>query len=148
MASAYTTSEERSPSPTPPTTDKLWEVEAILAERTSISTGVNEVLVVWKPCWIPIVNVPPGPVLSDYRAAPKSRYTSSLGKLILPVEPNTTLADDIQVVTDRAEQQLATHYREQHRSGESAPVRVGGTPRKSLGSVAKRAAPDPSNQRK
>ena len=39
--------------------DTAWEVSEICAERTSIS-GVHQVLVVWKTCWIPVERLPNG----------------------------------------------------------------------------------------
>ncbi len=113
----------------------LWEVEAILAERHSKWDGSrNEVLVVWKPEWIPIANVPAGPVLSNFRAAPKVHFLSSVGKVILPVVPGSALADDV-ADTDAFFAQEAAAARD-HR----AESRERQTPRKSLGGVAKRVA--------
>lgn len=117
----------------------LWEVQAILAERHSRFDGSNnEVLVVWKPEWIPIANVPSGPILSGFRAAPKVRFMSSVGKLFLPVEPDTPLADDVATADAVMVQQFAeaNDHRAAHRE------RL--TPRKTLGGVAKRA-PAPRN---
>ena len=110
--------------------DALGEVQDILAERTSTTLGCSEVLVVWKPSWIPITNVQDGPILRKFRAATKCYFLSAAGKLNLPVEPDTALADDIDAVAARTERQL-----------ELQSQRERGTPRKSLGSVAKRAAP-------
>ena len=124
---------------TSPASDKqLWEVQAILAERHSrfLSSGsCNEVLVVWKPEWIPIADVPSGPILSSFRAAPKVRFMSSVGKLILPVEPDTPLAYDVAAADAELVQQMAAARRDHH-----AAHREHKTPRKSLGGVAKRAA--------
>jgi hypothetical protein len=114
--------------------DALGEVQDILAERTSTTLGCSEVLVVWKPSWIPITNVQDGPILRKFRAATKCYFLSAAGKLNLPVEPDTALADDIDAVAARTERQL-----------ELQSQRERGTPRKSLGSVAKRAAPTPSD---
>lgn len=72
-----------------------------MAERTSSTVGVNEVLVVWKPDWIPITNVPDGPVLRQHRDARKCIFKSSVGKIILPVEPDSTLEDDMDAVAKR-----------------------------------------------
>jgi hypothetical protein len=123
---------------TSPASDKqLWEVQAILAERHSrfLSSGsCNEVLVVWKPEWIPIADVPSGPILSSFRAAPKVRFMSSVGKLILPVEPDTPLAYDVAAADAEMVQQMAAARRDHHAAHRDR------TPRKSLGGVAKRAA--------
>lgn len=125
-------------------TDQLGEVLDILAERTSTTQGCNEVLVVWKPTWIPITNVQDGPILTKHRNARKCRFISSVGKMILPVEPDSALADDIAAADARTEKQLELHRvgGEPFGSGGSAKR---GTPRKSLGSVAKRAAPSASS---
>ena len=86
-----------SPVPTAsPRDGDVWDVAEILAERTSVS-GENELLVVWKPCWIPISNMhSDGPVMRTFRDAPKWKFNSAAGamRLILPVEPGTVLADD------------------------------------------------------
>ncbi len=129
-----------------PITDQLGEVLDILAERSSTTQGCNEVLVVWKPTWIPITNVQDGPILTKHRNARKCRFVSSVGKIILPVEPDSALADDIAAADAWTEKQLELHHvsGEQFGSGGSAQR---GTPRKSLGSVAKRAAPSASSFR-
>ena len=114
----------------------LWEVDAILAERHSKWDGRrHEVLVVWKPEWIPIADVPSGPIMSSFRAAPKVRFMSSVGKLILPVEPDTPLAYDVAAADAELVQQMAAARRDHH-----AAHCEHKTPRKSLGGVAKRAA--------
>ena len=90
------------PSAPPSSDDALGEVQDILAERTSTTLGCSEVLVVWKPTWIPITNVQDGPILRKFRAATKCYFLSAAGKLNLPVEPDTALADDIDAVAARA----------------------------------------------
>ncbi len=125
-----------------PSIDQHFEVQDILAERTSTTQGCNEVLVVWKPTWIPITNVQDGPILTKHRNARKCRFISSVGKIILPVEPNSTLADDIASAEAWSQLQLHRAGGDQIDSGGSSQR---GTPRKSLGSVAKRAAPSASS---
>jgi hypothetical protein len=74
----------------------MWDVAEILAERTSVS-GENEVLVVWKPSWIPKSNLQSdGPVLQQYSGSYKWKFSSACGamRLFLPVEPGTSLAAD------------------------------------------------------
>lgn len=74
----------------------MWDVAEILAERTSVS-GENEVLVVWKPSWIPISNLQSdGPVLQQFSGGDKWKFSSACGamRLFLPVEPGTSLAAD------------------------------------------------------
>ena len=114
-----------------------WEVQDILAARTSVS-GDDEVLVVWKPSWIPVSNVEDGPVWQRFKAATKWSFTSGhCGmRTILPVESNTTLAVDHAVM-----QELKAAARsEERRSSATDAARTDGsdrTPRKALGSVAK-----------
>jgi hypothetical protein len=110
--------------------DALGEVQDILAERTSTTLGCSEVLVTWKPTWIPITNVQDGPILRKFRAASKCYFLSAAGKLLLPVEPDTALADDIDAAAARTERQQELQAQRERE-----------TPRKSLGCVAKRAAP-------
>jgi hypothetical protein len=114
--------------------DALGEVQDILAERTSTTLGCSEVLVVWKPSWIPITNVQDGNILRNWRDATKCYFLSAAGKLLLPVEPDSALADDMDAVAARTERQLELQAQQER-----------GTPRKSLGSEAKRAAPTPSD---
>ena len=117
-----------------------------MAERTSTTLGGNEVLVVWKPDWIPISNVPDGPVLRQHRDARKCEFMSSVGKVILPVESNTSLEDDMAAAAARLDSAVReARERQLFGSGGAALRRVRGTPRKSLGSVAKRATPSTLN---
>ena len=137
MSSEARKSASESVATSPASVKQLWEVQAILAERHSrfLSSGsCNEVLVVWKPEWIPIADVPSGPILSSFRAAPKVRFMSSVGKLILPVEPDTPLAYDVAAADAEMVQQMAAARRDHHAAHRDR------TPRKSLGGVAKRAA--------
>ena len=130
-----------------PHSDKLWDVQAILAQRNSAFESGSEVLVAWKPSWIPIENVPEGPLLINFRDAPKVRFLSSVGKLILPVEPDTALADDVAVAANWSESQIREHreHFQQKYSSMELPKRKRvhgvGSLRKALGSVAKKAAP-------
>jgi hypothetical protein len=123
----------------PPLSEKLWGVQAILAERSSSYQSEKEVLVVWKPCWIPIENVPEGPILKSFRKASKACFKSSIGKINLPVEPKTSLADDVAAATARAEKQIIDHrarYQESSgRSGAGHREREDWTPKKTLDSV-------------
>ena len=73
----------------------LWDVQDILAERVSINTGQRELLVVWKPSWIPNRNmIRDGPVMRRFTEATKWKWVSGIGDLILPVEPGTTLGQE------------------------------------------------------
>ena len=80
--------------------------------------------------------------MSSYREAPKARFQSSAGKHILPVEPDTALADDVASRVNETNRQI--YLQELLKRGQR------GTPRKSLGCVAKKApAPSkPKAQRK
>ena len=137
-----------------PHSEKFWDVQAILAERHSAFQTGGEMLVVWKPSWIPIENVPEGPLLSSFQEAPKVRFQSSVGKLILPVEPDTALAEDVAAAADWSERQIREHreHFQQRSSSMDLPkrqrVQGDGTPRKALGSVAKKAASSTTHRSK
>jgi hypothetical protein len=116
---------------------QLWDVQEILAERTSIS-GDNELLVVWKTGWVPKDNVKPGPELERFRSATKFRFDSAAGDIYWAVEPGTQLAHDVADV--KAIERERRRVQQQRNANNSAPATVvDRTPRKQLGSVAKRA---------
>jgi hypothetical protein len=146
--SGFVATSSSSPAPSEssahPSADQFGEVQAILAERTSTTLGCNEVLVVWQPEWIPITNVQDGPILIKHHNARKCRFISAVGKVLLPVEPDTTLANDIAAADAWTEKQLELHRAGVKHSGSEGSAQRG-TPRKSLGSVAKRAAPSASS---
>jgi len=127
ISCSQSTSEEAQPIPLG---EKLWDVQAILAERHSSFQSGSEVLVAWKPCWIPIENVPAGPILSSFRDAAKARFQSSVGTIILPLDADTVLANDVASAVREAERQVLVHDQQQREQR--------GTPRKSLGCVAKK----------
>ena len=109
----------------------LWDVQAILAERTSIS-GENEFLVVWKPSWIPISNmIADGPVIERYTATPKWSFSSAQGamRIFVPAEPGTPFAADCATISARA---AAVEMAQRAAAGTDS------TPKKALGGVAKR----------
>jgi hypothetical protein len=84
---------------------QLWDVQEILAERTSIS-GENELLVVWKTSWIPRSNMDAdGPVMRRFEKAPKCRFSTAAGsmRIILPVEPGTVLAQECATIAAAAD---------------------------------------------
>jgi len=115
--------------------DTLWDVQEIMAERTSCDKHKeNELLVVWKTCWVPKGSVKRGPVLQRFKAAPKFKFSSAAGDIYWAVEPDTQLAIDVAAVQEaqRARMSVAALQRA------NADVRDR-TPRKQLGSVAKRA---------
>lgn len=72
--------------------DSLWTVQDILAERR-MANGESEVLVVWKPSWIPKSNMnDDGAVMRAFKEAMKVRFNSiysgtGLGTLILLCRP-------------------------------------------------------------
>jgi hypothetical protein len=87
----------------------MWDVLDILAQRTDVR-GNSEVLVVWKPSWIPTENLVDGSVSRNWLQLPKCRFMSAAGNVILPVEDRSPLADDLALIAAEAEAQIA-HYR-------------------------------------
>ena len=86
----------------------LWDVQQILAERTSVC-GANEVLVVMKVSWVPINSIYSDcPAMQRFKKTVKCTYSSESGAMSikLPVEPGSMLAqdsiEDEQRVTDAA----------------------------------------------
>ncbi len=75
----------------------LWDVQEILAERSS-ATGANEVLVVWKPCWIPMANVQEGYVKEAWEQTRKWTASAMTMQVMLAVEPDSQLERDIKYV--------------------------------------------------
>jgi hypothetical protein len=109
---------EASPSPAPSSSNAcIWDVQDILAERTSV-TGENEYLVVWKPSWIPVSNMADGPVMHRYESIPKWTYSSAQGsmRLKLPVEPGTVLAEDCAAIVAAADAKNAASKASNRRS--------------------------------
>jgi hypothetical protein len=105
----------------------MWDVQEILAERTSVS-GERELLVIWKTTWIPKRNmIPDGPIMRRFNEARKWTFVSSAGVLILPVEPGTMLEQDCRIACDSAQEANAAR---QNR------FRM---PRKALGNLVKSA---------
>jgi hypothetical protein len=96
--------------------------------------------------------------MTKFNMATKCRFNSAIGKVILPVEPGSSLANDLsdyaadlaaRVAADEDQRSVGVN------AGGVAPapmssiphqLRVRGTPRKSLGSVAKRASSSKSNK--
>jgi hypothetical protein len=125
-----------------------WEVQEILAERTS-ATGGNELLVVWKTNWVPKNTVKTdGPIMERFRDAAKYKFLSAAGDIMWAVEPGTQLAKDVEKVRHDA-QILRVRVSEPMRwtvphaagaggSATTTPAVRDSTPRKQLNSVAKR----------
>ncbi len=81
----------------------LWEVQEILAERTSL-TGENEYLVVWKTSWVPVSNMMhDGPEMRRFKDSPKCKFVSPAGNLQLAFQPGSSLAGDFDTATIEAE---------------------------------------------
>ena len=78
----------------------------VMAERISLS-GEGEVLVVWKPNWIPTADMVDMPVYDDFKKAPHCKFNSMVGSLTLPVDRGSKLAGDISSVVDKATTQIA-----------------------------------------
>ena len=125
----------------------MWDVVDILAKRTDVR-GNSEVLVVWKPSWIPTENLVDGSVWRNWLQLPKCRFMSAVGNVILPVEEQSLLADDLAFIAAETEAQIA-HYRAGF-TGNSGCSESGAaahhereriTPRKSLVGVAKKTRP-------
>ena len=108
----------------------LWDVLEILAERTS-ATGGNEVLVVWKPCWIPMLNVKEGDVKEAWMAMRKWSSTSMTMQVMLAVEPDSQLEKDIAYIT-RARVAIAADQKQRAQSSKQRHQAPQG-PRKQLG---------------
>jgi hypothetical protein len=124
-----------SPSPSSSSTANIGVVQDIIAVRLTPNNS-KEYLVTWKPSWIPEDNMECGDVLVDFNAAPKCVFSSAVGKLMLTVPPDTesSMAEDIANIAARPVHQMPPQ--------QFQPVNnVGGTPRKSLGGVAKKTAP-------
>ena len=117
----------------------LWDVQEILAERTSI-TGENELLVVWKTSWIPKSNmIPDGPVMMRFESERKWKFGSAAGNLQIPVQGGTTLMLDCATAVVRGRSASASSKRAKERvcAGESgAPPDKRQTPATAAGSNA------------
>ena len=92
-----------SPSPSAasenPNGGDIWEVQEILAERTT-RTGENEMLVVWKTSWIPVSNLHAnGPVIRRWNEERKwsscATCENAAMQVSLPVEPGSRMAGDL-----------------------------------------------------
>jgi len=108
----------------------------VMAERISLS-GEGEVLVVWKPNWIPTADILDMQVYDDFKKATHCKFNSMVGSLTLPVDRGSKLADDLSSFADKATKQIAKFRTDM--AGASAPqtARV----RKVASNVTKAAAP-------
>jgi hypothetical protein len=90
-------------SPTPSTTTVdgfIWEVLEIIAERTSITSGGNDILVVWKSSWMPLPYViADSPAWRRWNASRKWKSSEACDNAImqvtLPVEDGSVMAADL-----------------------------------------------------
>ena len=79
----------------------IWDVQEILAERPSISTDENEVLVVWKTAWIQKrCLIADCPAMRRWNEAAKwASCEDCCGQaslqVVLPVEPGSQMATDL-----------------------------------------------------
>ena len=79
----------------------IWDVQEILAERQSISTDENEVLVVWKTAWIQKrCLIADCPAMRRWNEAAKwASCEDCCGQaslqVVLPVEPGSRMATDL-----------------------------------------------------
>jgi hypothetical protein len=79
----------------------IWDVQEILAERPSISTDENEVLVVWKTAWIQKrCLIADCPAMRRWNEAAKwASCEDCCGQaslqVVLPVEPGSRMATDL-----------------------------------------------------
>jgi hypothetical protein len=106
----------------------LWDVQEILAERTSI-TGENELLVVWKTSWIPKSNmIPDGPVMMRFESERKWKFGSAAGNLQIPVQGGTTLMWDcatavLRIQSAREQRNACAQAEAEHRRTKDKPRR-------------------------
>jgi hypothetical protein len=122
-------------SPSPPSQSVLWVVQDILAERVS-PDGHRELLVVWKPEWIPDANIRDGNVWRAFCAAPKVKFKSVVGDVLLPLIPGSSLSTDVRhCMSER--QRSSEHAPCSDSASNIAPDCNRGTPRKSVGCTAR-----------
>jgi|LauGreDrversion4_2_1035121.scaffolds.fasta_scaffold54171_4 hypothetical protein len=123
------TSAAASPASTNASDGYIWDVQEILAERSSVSGG-RELLVVWKTSWIPKENmIADGPIMSRFRVAPKAHFFTPRGtmQLSLAVEPGTSLAQDVAIIASASDMHL--HFDRPFRTADS-PTDAAATTRK------------------
>ena len=109
MASTHTSPASSDPSRDHAGSDIGWEIQEILAERTSLS-GENEILVVWKPGWIPKGNLMGGHIRDAWETAQKWSTSKTVAgmrmEVLLPVMPHTQLAADLEMIARNKRQRL------------------------------------------
>ncbi len=118
----------------------------VMAERITLS-GAGEVLVVWKPNWIPSADMADMQVYVDFKKAAHCKFNSMVGSISLPVERGSQLADDVFSISDKATKQIAKFRSDMAAASVPQTARVRkAAPSRSLrkagtANVAKAAAP-------
>jgi hypothetical protein len=96
MSSTSASSPAASNSCPSPSEGFIWDVQEILAERTSINGG-NEVLVVMKTAWVPVNQmIADCPAMQRWRETVQWNFSSDskAHRIKLPVQPGSVLAWD------------------------------------------------------
>ena len=120
----------------------IWDVQEILAERPSISTDENEVLVVWKTAWIQKrCLIADCPAMRRWNEAAKwASCEDCCGQaslqVVLPVEPGSRMATDL--AEARASQARMSAYwrRARHAAARRAAADVSGRKASRIGESA------------
>jgi hypothetical protein len=122
MASTHTSPASSDRSRDSAGSDIGWEIQEILAERTSLS-GENEILVVWKPGWIPKGNLMEGHIRDAWETSQKWSTTKTVAgmrmEVLLPVMPHTQLAADLEMIARNKRQRLESPIHVPSSSAES-----------------------------
>jgi hypothetical protein len=103
MANISGTAAQLSPSDSD---SQFMHPQYVMAERINVS-GEGEVLVVWKPNWIPSADMADMQVYDDFKKATHCKFNSMVGSLTLPVDRGSKLAEDISNLADKATKQIA-----------------------------------------
>jgi hypothetical protein len=133
MSEAHRCHTSASSSESSPTPSNAWTVQDIIAERKSLN-GDKELLVIWKPSWIPKENMADGPVWRSFRGARRCQFSCAAGSIIVPVEAGSSLAADIATVT----RQVSANPLVSASGGIAAERKRDMTPKKSLSTDPKR----------
>ena len=110
----------------------IWDVQEILAERPSISTDENEVLVVWKTAWIQKrCLIADCPAMRRWNEAAKwASCEDCCGQaslqVVLPVEPGSRMATDLAEARASLARMSAYWRRARHAAARRAAADVSG----------------------
>jgi hypothetical protein len=107
------------------------DVQEILAERTT-ALGETEVLVVFKTAWIALTDLVSNANVQHFIAAPKCKYSSSAGALLLPIQPGSSLAKDVAYATAVAAEFIASMHARGGNAAAAAHRRVNMSRREKL----------------